>query len=109
MSSMMTVLYLLLLALNLADGITTWIFVHPRHYDREANPLARWMFRCLGITLGIIVAELLWMGVISLLYFTLFQTYPTLGIILLSVGVAVWSYIIPGNIRYCLKCTRQKR
>lgn len=107
MSILLLVLYLVLLVLNLMDGITTWIFVRPDHYDREANPVARWMFRRLGITRGIILAELLWMGAVTLLFLTVFQKYSTAGLVLMSLGVLVWLYIIPGNVRYCLRL-RQK-
>jgi len=101
-------LYIILMLLNLLDGITTWIFVHPQHYEREANPLARWMFRSLGITGGIILAELLWMGTITLLLIFVFSALPWLGYILFGIGIAVWAYIIPGNIRYCYRL-KQKR
>jgi len=107
MSILLLVLYLVLLVLNLLDGISTWIFVRPDHYEREANPVARWMFKKLGITLGIILAELLWLGVVTLLYVFVFQDYKLLGTVLMGVGVVVWAYIIPGNIRYCLRL-RQK-
>ena len=109
MSSLDLVLYIILVALNLADGITTWIFVHPDHYHREANPLARWIFGKLGITSGIILSELLWIGFISLLFFFVFPTLPYLATPLLSLGLLIWGILIPINIRYCLKLRAEGR
>ena len=105
------ILYSLLVALNLADGISTWFFVRPAHYQREANPVARAMFRRLGITAGIIVAEILWISFISVIYFLTWQA-PTLQwilLILLGLGVLVFAYIVPGNIAYCLRLHKEKK
>ena len=109
MDILLLVLYLVLLVLNLTDGITTWIFVRPDHYEREANPVARWMFKKLGITFGIILAELLWLGAVSLLYGFIFQKYVVAGLVFIGAGVLVWAYIIPGNIRYCLRLSERAR
>lgn len=109
MDILLLVLYLVLLVLNLTDGITTWIFVRPDHYEREANPVARWMFKKLGITFGIILAELLWLGAVTLLYVLMFQNYKLLGSVLMGLGVLVWAYIVPGNIRYCLKLRKKAK
>ena len=109
MPSLLLVLYLLMLTLNLLDGISTWIFVHPQHYEREANPVARWMFRKLGITAGIILAEVLWIGFFSLLFFLLvYRTMWQLPLtILFGFGVAIFASIVPGNISYCLRLRKK--
>lgn len=102
-------LYLALVALNLLDGISTWHFVRPGHFHREANPLARWMFRKLGITRGIILAELLWIGLISLIFF-LTWSMPVLGsvlIALLAIGIVVFAYVVIDNFRF-LRRIRQR-
>ena len=109
MDILLMILYLVLMVLNLTDGITTWIFVRPDHYDREANPVARWIFKRLGISLGIILAELMWLGAVSLLYFFVFKVYVLPGLVFMGVGVLVWLYIIPGNIRYCLRLSERAR
>ncbi len=109
MSVILLLLYLLLMLLNLLDGISTWYFVRPDHYAREANPVARWMFRRLGITLGIMVAEALWMGTLTLLYVYVLQDNIIAGTILLALGVCVWAYIVPGNIRFCRKLWRKRK
>jgi len=66
------------------------------------------MFRNLDITWGIILAELLWLGAITLLFVFAFSALPRLGYILFGIGIAIWSYIVPGNIRYCLRLKRKR-
>jgi len=98
-------LYLVMVLLNLLDGLSTWLFVKPDHYQREANPLARWIFLRLGITRGIILSELAWIGCFSLAFFLFWQN-PSLQLpllLLLSLGVLVFAWIVTGNIRYCLR------
>ncbi len=42
-------------ALNILDGHSTWKVIQPNNYHRERNPLARWIFRKLGLPRGIVV------------------------------------------------------
>ena len=42
-------------ALNILDGHSTWKVIQPNHFHRERNPLARWIFRKLGLPRGIVV------------------------------------------------------
>ncbi len=43
------------LILNVLDGHSTYLVLKPHHYGREKNPVARWVFRKLGVPRGIIV------------------------------------------------------
>ncbi len=43
------------LVLNILDGHSTYLVIRPHHYAREKNPVARWVFRKLGIPRGIII------------------------------------------------------
>jgi hypothetical protein len=40
--------------LNILDGISTWLVLKPDHYERERNPIARWVFRKLKLPYAII-------------------------------------------------------
>lgn len=101
MASLLIALYAALIGLNVLDGYSTWKVIRPDHYRRERNPLAHWIFRGLGIPLGIIVAELLWTGLISLVFFLLWDEpgikLPLL--ILLGLGVAVFAGVSLNNFR----------
>jgi hypothetical protein len=111
MTLTLLLLYGVFVILNLADGITTWIFVHPDNYHREANPLARWIFTKLGITRGIILAEVLWIGVISAIFFLSWQRsgciLPLFGA--LCFGVGLFTDLVLGNIIFCKKLGDQKK
>ena len=60
MLTTLVALYSILVALNLLDGFSTWLVLKPNHYHRERNPVARWMFIKLGLTRGLVLAEVLW-------------------------------------------------
>lgn len=45
----------LFIALNFLDAHSTWIVMRPHHFGRERNPVARWVFKKLGIPRGIII------------------------------------------------------
>ncbi|MGC9361742.1 MAG: hypothetical protein ACP5F3_02330 [Candidatus Syntrophosphaera sp.] len=99
MAALLIALYAALIGLNILDGYSTWKVVRPHHYARERNPLARWIFRGLGIPLGIIVAELFWIGLISLVFF-LFWDKPGLQLpllIVLGLGVIAFAGISLNN------------
>jgi hypothetical protein len=94
-------LYGLLVTLNLLDGFSTWKVLQPDKLQRERNPLARKLFNALGIPRGIIVAELLWIGFITAVFFLLWK-HPSLDLallILLCLGVAIFAWIVTGNFR----------
>ena len=46
--------FIIFVILNILDGHSTWKVLYPDKYHREMNPLARWVFRKLGVTKGII-------------------------------------------------------
>jgi len=45
----------LFVIVNIFDAHSTYLVLKPNHYHRERNPLARWVFRKLGIPQGIII------------------------------------------------------
>ena len=101
MLAILSVLYSVLVGLNILDGVSTWKVVKPDNFHRERNPLARWMFSKLGLLRGLIVAELLWIGFISAVFFLLAK-HPLLDTVLLAllgVGVLVFLLVVRGNFR----------
>lgn len=47
--------FAIFVVLNILDGHSTWKVTQPNHYHRERNPLARWIFRKLGLPRGIVI------------------------------------------------------
>jgi hypothetical protein len=45
---------ILFLILNVLDGVSTWLVIRPNHYERERNPIARWVFRKLKLPGGMV-------------------------------------------------------
>jgi hypothetical protein len=58
------VLLLLFILVNVLDGHSTYLVIRPHHYHRERNPLARWVFRKLGIPRGIFIFKMLLLGLL---------------------------------------------
>lgn len=101
MTLALLILYGVLVALNSLDGYSTWKVLKPHHYRRERNPLARRIFQKLGIPRGIIVAELLWIGFISLVFFLLWDKPALNGVllVLLCIGVLAFTWVVASNFR----------
>lgn len=56
----MSALFALYVALQIADGITT--FYSLRRWNREANPVMVWLFGVVGVRAGIVVAKIIATG-----------------------------------------------
>ncbi len=101
MSLLLIALYAVLVGLNALDGISTWKVMRPDHLSREHNPLARWIFKQLGILRGIIVVEILWIACISAVFFLLWKN-PALNLALLAllcVGILAFTFVVSSNFR----------
>jgi hypothetical protein len=104
------VLYLAMVALNVLDGVSTWLVIKPDNYDWERNRIARGIFRKLGILRGIIIAEAVWILVVSGI-FLLMLSYATMHFLLLLLlifGVFVYSLIVTGNFRSYLRLRKRE-
>jgi hypothetical protein len=86
-------LYVIYVVLNIFDGITTWIILRPDHFNREMNPIARWIFIKLGIPRGIIITEMAVISLLTPLIFFLAAVNLLLIKIALGVGVAIFSWV----------------
>ncbi|MCB5224092.1 MAG: hypothetical protein WCY21_00530 [Candidatus Cloacimonadaceae bacterium] len=101
MLALQIILYLILVLLNILDGVSTWKVVRPRHLHRERNPVARWMFAKLGLLPGLILAELLWISFITAVVFLLgsFPVWGHIVLILLILGITIFTWIVVGNFK----------
>ena len=90
--SVTLILTLIFLCLNVLDGHSTYLVLKPDHYERERNPVARWMFRKLKIPQGIIIFKtfLLSLLVVCIGYYAAYDALT----INLAIGV--------GNILFIL-------
>ncbi len=91
-------LYAVYLILNALDRITTWLVIRPDHYDREVNPLARWLFIQLRIPRGIIIVEGVTQALVTLFIFWLLAKHPLLTKFLLGFGILVLGRIVEGSL-----------
>jgi hypothetical protein len=56
-----TIVFLLL---NVLDAHSTYLVIKPHYYEREKNPIARWVFKKLGIPRGIVIFKVLLMSIL---------------------------------------------
>ncbi|HNT52625.1 MAG TPA: DUF5658 family protein, partial [Candidatus Syntrophosphaera sp.] len=52
---LLLILFCVFVLLNVLDGHSTWMVLRPNRYHRERNPVARWVFRKLGLPRGIVI------------------------------------------------------
>jgi hypothetical protein len=57
-------LTLIFMILNVLDGHSTYLVMKPNHFEREKNPIARWVFRKLNIPRGIVIFKVLLMSIL---------------------------------------------
>jgi len=60
--------FIIFVILNILDGHSTWKVLYPDKHHREMNPLARWVFRKLGVTKGIITYKTVLILIIGILF-----------------------------------------
>lgn len=65
------------LLLNILDGHSTYLVLRPHHYEREKNPIARWVFRKLKLPRGIIIFKLILMSglIIAISYYAAWDAF----------------------------------
>ena len=89
--------------LNVLDGLTTWLIIKPDKFQREANPVARWLFIKMGIPNGIIIVEAVWISTVSLVVFWVAGRNMLLAKMLLGLGFVVFGWIVQGSFRIMKK------
>ncbi len=54
----------LFILLNILDAHSTYLVMRPTHFRRERNPIARWVFRKLGIPRGIVIFKVVLLAIL---------------------------------------------
>jgi len=99
---------LVFLSLNILDGWSTWLVLKPNHYERERNPIARWVFRTLKLPAGVIFFKALllsWLGVFIAYYH---KEALTINIALL-IGNLLFLYVVRHNFNVHRKYEQHTR
>jgi hypothetical protein len=95
--------YMVFTILNILDGYTTWHVLKPDNFHREINPVARWLFRKLGIPNGIIIVEGVWIAFYTLLLCFLASLALFLPGLLLLGGILVFAWVAGDGFRLIRK------
>lgn len=92
-------LTLVFIILNILDGHSTFLVLKPHHYQREKNPVARWIFKKLGIPRGIIIFKTLLL-VVLILAISYYAAWDALTInVTLLVADLVFLLVVLHNYR----------
>ena len=92
-------LTLVFIILNTLDGHSTFLVLKPHHYQREKNPVARWIFKKLGIPRGIIIFKTLLL-VVLILAISYYAAWDALTInVTLLVADLVFLLVVLHNYR----------
>ncbi len=85
--------------LNLLDGHSTYQVLKPYYYHRERNPVARWVFRRMGLPQGIVVFKAIILGMLipAMSYYAAHDPF-TINIVLVVSGV-VFTLVVLHNYR----------
>lgn len=91
---MFTFLYILTVALILADGYTTYRILSKG--GRELNPAMRWLMRRFGLVGGMVASRIVAIGAMTLLYIANMQ-------LLLLIVYGVYVFVVANNIKQMRK------
>lgn len=93
------ILSIIFILLNILDGHSTYLVLKPRHYEREKNPVARWIFKKLHIPQGIVIFKTLLLAILipAISYYTAWDAM-TINITLL-VADLVFLFVVVHNYR----------
>lgn len=96
LSLLLTIVFIIL---NILDGHSTFLVLKPHHYHREKNPVARWIFKKLGIPRGIIIFKTLLL-VVLILAISYYAAWDALTInVTLLVADLVFLLVVLHNYR----------
>ena len=103
---LLVVLAVIFLLLNVLDAHSTWLVIKPHHFYREKNPIARWVFRKLGIPHGIVIfkAGLLSILILAGAFYGAWDAF-TLNIVLITADL-LFTYVVVHNYRLYFRLRR---
>ena len=91
------------------DGISTWLVLRPDHFEREANPIAKWIFIKLGIPNGIIITEMAVLAILSPLIFLLAASQMEIAVVLLIAANLVFLWVVSDNLRIAFRYRKKTK
>jgi hypothetical protein len=96
------ILLLIFILLNVLDAHGTYLVVSHSSYRSERNPIARFLFRRLGLVPGILVLK----SIIAVVIFLIIRYYNLLKteiLIILSIANVAYSIIVTKNYKHYRK------
>lgn len=89
----------LFVLLNILDGRSTYIVMQPDHFERERNPIARWVLRKLGVLKGIFIFKTVLLAVLipAMCFYAAYEIL-TINIVLLVANL-VFALVVLNNYR----------
>jgi cytochrome bd-type quinol oxidase subunit 2 len=98
---------LIFIILNILDAHSTWLVIRPNHYRREKNPVARWVFKKLGLPRGIIIFKIAIFAILIPVgvYYAVLEPL-TLNIVLIVANI-VFGLVVHNNYRIYRRMTRR--
>lgn len=103
--ALLTALFLIFTLLNILDGHSTWQVIKPNHFHRERNPLARWIFRKLGIPQGIVIFK----AILLLILAGAFYIYSRSDVFTLNIVLLVANTVFLLVVIHNYKVSRRLR
>ena len=102
------ILSIIFLLLNILDGHSTYLVLKPDKYQREKNPLARWVFKKLKIPAGIIIFKTVLMAVLilAIAYYAAWEPF-TVNIAMLIADI-FFLLVVLHNYRLYFRLTRKE-
>lgn len=102
------ILGVVFILLNVLDGHSTWCVLEPDHYERERNPVARWVFRKLGLVRGIVIFKAVLMLILAgcIGYYSAYDP-GTINVVLL-VSDLLFLWVVRHNYRVKARLRREE-
>lgn len=87
------------LVLNVLDGHSTYLVIRPANYQRERNPIARFIFRKLKVPAGIIIFKSVILAIVipAIAYYAAWDAF-TINIVM-TVADLLFLWVVHHNYR----------
>ncbi len=98
-SMLFWILLAMFILVNVLDGHSTYLVMRPHHFERERNPVARWVFRKLGLPRGIIIFKTVLLAIlIPLMGFYAGNDLLTINIVLV-ISNTLFIFVVRHNYK----------
>ncbi|PKN79589.1 MAG: hypothetical protein CVU48_04940 [Candidatus Cloacimonetes bacterium HGW-Cloacimonetes-1] len=94
------VMGIIFITLNVLDAHSTWLVIRPNNYSGERNPIARWVFRKLGIPRGIVIFKCVLLAILipCVIYYAVYDVF-TINIVLV-VADLLFLWVVYHNYKH---------